>query len=128
MNSQLRLKLIHSQATPQRVPKPVPPLFLLGEGLDAIIQHTTHPPHPLLRKYVSGSNDPQLPNQPTLYQRLQRYYIAATLHPAGNALFAERRTMIGELIQQAWKEGRYPRIRRGVLLLSIARGARKAMA
>lgn len=138
MNARLRLKLIRSQNAPQQAPAPAAqqqrpqpqpqPLRLLGEGVDAIIQHTTRPVHPWLRPFISGSNDPLLPNEPTLYQRLQRYHIAATLYPHGGALFEERRGLIGELINQAWREGRYPRLRRGAMLLSVARYSRRANA
>lgn len=126
MNARLRLKLIHSQKTVRKpVPKPPAPLRLLGDGLDAIIQHTVRPTEGWLRNVVAGTNDPSLPWEPTPEERLKRYHVAVGLHPLPDRDFAERRAMLGELILTAWLRGERPRIRHGCLLIAAALSRRR---
>lgn len=132
MNARLRLKLIHSQQAvrkPAPPPPPaLPPLRLLGEGLDAIIQHTRRPQEGWLGWLLRGTNDPQLPNQPEPKQRLDRYLVALGLHPLPDHDLADRRAMLGELIKQQWQRGRFPRILKGCLLIAASRHARRKSA
>lgn len=121
MNAQLRLKLIQCQAviaaTTPRAPK-APTLHLLGEGLDAIIQHTGRPAWGFLRHLLPSSYDPRLPSMPDATHRLNRYRDAAMLYGTDKPLF-ERREYIGESLLASWKLGRFPKLRRSAQLVGL---------
>lgn len=91
-----------------------PPLVLLGEGLDAIVQHTAQPPSSWLVGLIFGNSyDPALPVIPTAAQRMERYLIAALLYPADSDYRAtERRFHIGAQYKHAWTCGRFPNLTR----------------
>lgn len=92
-----------------------PPLRLLGEGLDAIVQHTCRPHSSWLASllFSSGVNDPALPTIPTDAQRMERYLIAALLYPADSDYRAtERRFHVGAQYKHAWTCGRFPNLSR----------------
>jgi hypothetical protein len=114
LNAQLRLKLLRGDAQQRATPPVRAELKLLGEGLDAIIQHTKRPPWFLERLfYPGGINDPRLPNQPTERQRLSRYLTAVSIHPLHtDHSLASMREILGWQFREAWQCHRYPNFRR----------------
>lgn len=75
------------------------PLRLLHKGLDAIIQHTQQPPDNWLEALLFGHrNDPALPCEPTVQQRLCRYRDACLLFDRDPEAYQARR-LRGEQLQ-----------------------------
>lgn len=121
MNARLQLRVIQCHTLPSRAPE-APPLRLLGEGLDAIIQHTELPMRGLLRLIWSGTPDPRLPSAPTVEDRLNRYGVASSMHGLHvDPSAAERRLAIGETVLSAWKCGHFPKIRARGGLVALPR-------
>lgn len=134
MNARLQLMLLRGAEAPAPVaPKPAPapaPMRLLGEGLDAIIQHTRRKPWGWERLvFPYGIDDPALPNQPTAIDRLLRYRTAAQLHPAEpDPLKAGQREALGTLYRNAWERGERPNFRRIGRLMPVPLGRRARQA
>lgn len=76
-------------------------LRLLGEGVDAIIQHTRRRPFGVLEGtfYPAGFDDRRLPIQPTAQQRLDRYHTAMALFDRGSVLELEIRARRGYAVK-----------------------------
>lgn len=122
MNARLQVKVLNGRRSEVSHERPAAVLRLIGEGLDAIVQHTREPAaNWLIDVFFPGGHDrADLPYVPTEAQRIARYEIASALFSSPEERRShEHRQAVGEQLQRAWRQHQYPNLRRARGLIPL---------